>query len=63
MNDAELRELAEVVSKADPQELAMIAFTMLAKIHEELKAIRMATEQANEPGPDDEPSPFQSLSG
>lgn len=63
MNDEELRELAEVVSKADQQKLAMIAFTMLAKIHEELRAIRLATEQGNEPGPEDEPSPFQSLNG
>lgn len=63
MNDAELQELAQMVSKADQQELLMMAFTMLVNIHEELKSIRLAMEQANEPGQDDEPSPFQSLRG
>jgi hypothetical protein len=37
--------------------------TMLAEILMELRTIRQATEQANEPGPDDEPSPLQTLSG
>lgn len=43
-----------------PPQAAII--TLLYSILEELIAIRQATEQANEPGPDDEPSPFQSLS-
>lgn len=36
---------------------------VMEAILEELTAIRQATEQANEPGPDDEPSLLQSLSG
>lgn len=36
---------------------------MLSAIHKELMAIREATEQANEPDPDSEPDPFQTLNG
>lgn len=43
------------------QDRLMLA--LLVEILAELRALTAATEQANEPGPDDEPSPFQSLSG
>lgn len=55
--------LIRVVASANPKNEAEIHTTLLGEILMALWAIQEATEQANEPGPDDEPSPFQSLSG
>lgn len=41
--------------------LLMMQCELMRDITSELRSIREVTEQANEAGPDDEPSPLQSL--
>lgn len=63
MLDANRKEVLLQRMLHSPEAYQMALMEVLMGIHGELQAIREATEQANEPGPDDEPSPFQSLSG
>lgn len=73
MNDekqAALDSVLEMHRKKRVSDFELLSLTqsihmmvLLGDILKELKAIREATQQANEPGSEDEPSPFQSLSG